>query len=83
MGAGAPEAAGSGRTMHVVALSSRLNPDWRWRIINYEGEMVAESQQTFPTIAAAVAHGTQRLSEMDVANRAELARAFRWNRGGR
>lgn len=67
--------------MHVVALSSPLSPNWRWRIISYEGEMVAESQQTFPTIAAAVAHGTQRLIEMDVANRAELTRAVRWNRG--
>jgi len=83
VGAGAPEDAGSGRTMHVVALSSGLSPDWRWRIINYEGETVRESQQAFPTIAAAVAHGTQRLNEMDGANRAEVARAFRWNRGRR
>jgi hypothetical protein len=69
--------------MHVVALSSPLRPEWRWRIINYEGEMVAESRQTFPTIAAAVAHGTQRLSAMDVARGPESARAVRWNRGRR
>jgi hypothetical protein len=44
VGAGAPEDAGSGRTMHVVALSSGL---------------------------------TQRLNEMGVVNRAEVARASR------
>jgi hypothetical protein len=60
VGAGAPADAGSGRTMHVVALSSGLSPDWRWRIINREGGM-----------------GTQRLNEMDVVSRAEVARAFR------
>jgi hypothetical protein len=64
--------------MHVAAFSSPLSPDWRWRIVSYEGEMVAESHQTFPTIAAAVASGTQRLIEMNVTDRAELARAFRW-----
>jgi hypothetical protein len=41
--------------------------------------MVAESHQTFPTIAAAVASGTQRLIEMDVGTRAELERTYRWN----
>jgi hypothetical protein len=69
--------------VHVVAVSARLSPDWRWRIVNYGGEMVEESRRAFPTIAAAVAHGTQRLREMDVANRAELAPALRWNRGQR
>jgi hypothetical protein len=34
---------------------------------------------TFPTITAAVASGTQRLSEMNITDRAEIARAFRWN----
>jgi hypothetical protein len=65
--------------MHVAAFSSPLSPHWRWRILSSEGEMVAESHQTFPTIAAAVANGTKRLSEMNVAHRAELDRAFRWN----
>jgi hypothetical protein len=60
VGAGGPADAGSGRTRHVVALSSGLRPDWRWRIINHEGGMV-----------------TQRLNEMDVVNRAEVARTFR------
>ena len=69
--------------MHVVAVTSHRTDEWHWRIIDYAGEMVEESRQTFPTIAAAVAHGAQRLREMDVANRAELARGLRWNRGRR
>ena len=64
--------------MHVAAFCSPLSPDWRWRIVSYDGEMVAESHQTFPTIVAAVASGTQRLIEMDVGARAELERTYRW-----
>jgi hypothetical protein len=65
--------------MHVAAFSSPPSPEWRWRIMSADGEMVAESHQMFPTIAAAVAHGTQRLIEMNVGNRAELDRTYRWN----
>lgn len=65
--------------MQVAAFSSPLSPDWRWRIVTFEGEMVAESYQTFPTIAAALASGTQRLVAMNVADRAELTRSLRWN----
>jgi len=56
-----------------------MSPEWRWRIVSYEGEMVAESHQTFPTITAAVAHGTQRLIEMNAVTRVETARAYRWS----
>lgn len=65
--------------MHVAAFCSPRSPDWRWRIVSYDGEMVAESHQAFPTIAAAVASGTQHLIEMNVDNRAELDRTYRWN----
>jgi hypothetical protein len=65
--------------MHVAAFCSPRSPDWRWRIVSYDGEMVAESHQTFPTIAAAVASGAQHLIEMNVDNRAELDRTYRWN----
>lgn len=65
--------------MHVAAFCSPMSPDWRWRIVSFEGELVAESHQTFPTIAAAVANGTQRLIEMNVVTRAEMDRAYRWN----
>ena len=47
--------------MHVAAFCSPLSPDWRWRIVGYDGEMVAESHQTLSTIADAGANGTQRL----------------------
>ena len=70
---------GSRRAVHVTAFCSPLRPDWRWRIVSYEGEMVAESHETFPTIAVAVANGTKRLSELNVVNRAEIVRAHRWN----
>ena len=51
--------------MQVIAFATPASPAWRWRIVNYAGEMVEESYDVFPTIAGAVASGTQRLSEMD------------------
>jgi hypothetical protein len=65
--------------MHVAAFCSPSDPDWRWRIVGYDGEMVEESHQTFPTITAAVAHGAQRLVEMNAVNRTELDRTYRWS----
>jgi hypothetical protein len=63
--------------MQVVAVSTAASPAWRWRIVNYAGEIVAESQATFPTIAGAVEKGRARLLEMDVVDRSEPARASR------
>ena len=37
---------------------------WRWRIVNYAGEIVEESRETFATIASAVEHGSKRLAQM-------------------
>jgi len=51
--------------MQVVAISSPRNPEWRWRIMNYGGETVEESQAGFPSIAAAVAAGKERLMSME------------------
>jgi hypothetical protein len=65
--------------MHVAAFCSPVHPDWRWRIVDAEGEMIEESRQTFPTITAAVANGTQRLIERNAVNRVELDRTYRWN----
>ena len=47
--------------MNVVAFSTPSQPDWRWRIVNYGGEMVEESSKGFATIALAVAEGNERL----------------------
>jgi hypothetical protein len=54
--------------VQVVAFSTPPRPDWRWRIVNYDGHMVEESYATFPSIAAAVTEGTRRLAELSGAH---------------
>src|SRR6266446_9881980 len=63
--------------MQVVAFSTPTNPHWRWRIVNYAGEVVEESHEIFPTIASAVAQGTKRLVQMNVVDRSEPVRGYR------
>ena len=63
--------------MQVTAFSTPARPDWRWRIVNYAGEIVEESHDAFPTIAAAVAQGTKRLVQMAVIDRSVPVRAYR------
>lgn len=65
--------------MYVAAFCSPVRPDWRWRIVDAEGALIEESHQTFPTITAAVANGTQRLIERNAVNRVDLDRTYRWN----
>jgi hypothetical protein len=55
--------------MQVLAFSTPSRPDWRWRIINYAGEVMEESRDTFGTIASAVAQGMKRLEAMNVTDR--------------
>lgn len=62
--------------MQVTAFSASACPEWRWRIVNYAGEMIEESHDTFPTIAAAVAEGTKRLVQMHVVDRSAATRVF-------
>ena len=50
--------------MQVLAFSTPSRPDWRWRIVNYDGHMVEESYGTFPSIATAVTDGSRRLTEL-------------------
>ena len=50
--------------MNVLAFCTPSRPDWRWRIVNYDGAMVEESYQSFPSIAAAVTDGTERLAKL-------------------
>jgi hypothetical protein len=47
--------------MNVLAVSTPDRPDWHWRIVNYHGQTVEESYTAFPTIAAAVSEGNERL----------------------
>ena len=50
----------------MVAVSTpEDNGRWRWRIVNYAGEIVEESRETFGTIGSAVEHGSKRLAQMD------------------
>jgi len=52
--------------MQVTAFSTPQQPNWRWRIVNYAGEIVEESRTTFATIALAVQDGTKYLRRLDV-----------------
>lgn len=63
--------------MQVAAFSSPGDPDWRWRIVNYAGETIEESRDTFPTIASAVASGKKRLVQMDIVDRSMVVRSYR------
>src|SRR5919109_5462576 len=47
-------------SMQVTAISTPTVPEWRWRISNYSGVTVEESEVGFLSIAAAVAAGTER-----------------------
>jgi hypothetical protein len=69
--------------MRVMAFNTPDRPEWRWRISNYAGEMIDESRDRFPTIAAAVEEGARVLAEMDVLDRSDLVRARASPRRGR
>ena len=56
----------SGSPVQVAAVSTPQDRgSWRWRIVNYAGEVIEESRETFPTIASAVEQGSKRLAKMD------------------
>jgi hypothetical protein len=55
--------------MQVTAFNRPQDPAWRWRIVNVAGEMVAESTESFPSIAAAVAKGRAQLAAMNLVDR--------------
>jgi hypothetical protein len=55
--------------MQVTAFNTPRDPGWRWRIVNYAGEMVAESDERYPSIHAAVTEGAKTLTAMDVVDR--------------
>ena len=52
--------------MNVFAFSTPARPEWRWRIVNYAGETIEESRESFGSIALAVRAGTRRMTEMNV-----------------
>ena len=63
--------------MQVAAVSIPGSPGWRWRVVNYAGEMIEESRESFPTIHVAVAHGKKRHAEMDTVDRSVPTRDYR------
>jgi len=69
--------------MRVMAFCTPDRPEWRWRISNYAGEMIDESRDRFPTIAAAVEEGARVLAKMDVVDRSDLVRGRAFSRRGR
>jgi hypothetical protein len=47
--------------MNVVAFSAARAAEWRWRIVDLQGATLEESSARFPTIAEALAAGTEQL----------------------
>jgi hypothetical protein len=70
---GQPPSAARKESGHVQVAAVNTSKDgyWRWRIINYAGNTIAESRQRFPSIAAAVAQGEKRRAAMNVIDRSE------------
>ena len=62
----------------VTAFSTPSSPEWRWRIVNYAGDVIEESRETFRTIATAVASGTQRLTQLNIPDRS-VSRPTGWS----
>ena len=62
--------------MQVLAFSTGSDGTWRWRITNYAGETIEESRQPYPTIAAAVAQGAGRLTEMNADDLSRMDRSY-------
>ena len=59
--------------MPVTAISTPGHPDWRWRISDYAGTTLEESEVSFASIAAAVAAGRRRLRTMGPLDGADVA----------
>jgi len=57
--------------MNVAAFNTPRDPAWRWRIVNYAGETIAESRDGFPSIGAALAQGAEKLAAMNLVDRSQ------------
>ena|SRR5262245_3088085 len=57
---------GRRRAMQVAAVSTPQDAAcWRWRIVNYAGEIVEESRETYTTIGRAIEEGSKRLTKLN------------------
>jgi hypothetical protein len=63
--------------MQVAAVAKAQDRGWRWRIVNYAGDVIEESDDVFGSIAAAVAQGSARLVTLNVVDRSEPTRPWR------
>jgi hypothetical protein len=52
--------------MQVAAFSTPEDRAWRWRIVNYAGDTIAESPDRFPSIGAALAQGARELAALNI-----------------
>jgi hypothetical protein len=50
--------------MNVLAFSTARATDWRWRIVDLQGEILEESSARFSNIAAALAAGAEQLQRL-------------------
>ena len=64
--------------MNVAAFNTPGNPAWRWRIVNYAGETIAESHDGFASMGAALAEGAEKLAAMNLVDRSQPTN---WRRG--
>jgi hypothetical protein len=67
----APPAPREAVHMLVAAFNSPKDPSWRWRIVNYAGDTIAESREHFLSIGAAVAQGAKKLAAMNVVDHSQ------------
>jgi hypothetical protein len=58
--------------MNVLAFTGAAAHAWRWRIVDYNRQVVEESSATFSTIAEAMAAGAERLEEHTERDRRRL-----------
>jgi len=49
------------RIVNVLAFSTPAKTEWRWRIVDQRGDILEESSARFPTIADAIAAGTEQV----------------------
>jgi hypothetical protein len=57
--------------MQVAAFSTPQDRAWRWRIVNYAGDTIAESPDRFPSIGAALEQGVQKLAAMNIVDNSQ------------
>jgi hypothetical protein len=67
--------------MQVMAFCTPSRPEWRWRIVSNNGDLVEESYQKFGSIAAAVADGQARAQALDLRDVSERIHPFRVGAG--